>query len=133
MTKHHVPQFMRNSNLYTEINQEQQVSLFSLHPSNIETFEYFPLGFAKAISSLPFVTWIPKHRSLPQWIRNLLKDLFCLLFFCFFFFQIRNRLTENLVIFEILYSFPLNTVVCIWLAGHFEAGLPCISSKIFLF
>ena len=28
---------MRNSNLYTEINQEQQVSLFSLHPSNIET------------------------------------------------------------------------------------------------
>ena len=28
---------MRNSNLYAEINQEQQVSLFSLHPSNTET------------------------------------------------------------------------------------------------
>ena len=40
---------------------------------------------------------------------------------------------ENLVILEILYSFPLNTVVCIWLAGHFEAGLPCISFQVKFF
>lgn len=40
---------------------------------------------------------------------------------------------ENLVILEILYSFPLTTVLCIWLAGHFEAGLPCISFQVKFF
>lgn len=62
------------------LNQEQQVSLSSPHPSDNETLSISPKSWQR-ISSLPFAIWMPKHRSLLLWICNLLrKILFCFAF-----------------------------------------------------
>ena len=121
---------MRNSNLYTEINQEQQVSLFSLHPSNIETLSISHKALQRQFHLC--LLWHGYLNTGPLLCGYVIFwERYC--FALFFFFLIRKRLMENLVILEILYSFPLNTVVCIWLAGHFEAGLPCISFQVKFF
>ena len=62
------------------LNQEQQVSLSSWHPSDIEILSISPKSWQR-ISSLPFAMWTPKHRSLLLWICNLLRKIpFCFVF-----------------------------------------------------